>query len=84
MTVEALIALLISTQVGLAGMFVWHLFKCRDTRVDIAAIRGCIERLQTDIGNHEHGMRGQLHEHANALARNTLEIEVIKRKVDPR
>lgn len=80
MSVEALIVILISAQGGLLAMFIVHLFKCRDTRVDIAAIRGSIERIQRDIGDHEHGMRGQLHAHANALTRNEMDIEVLKHR----
>ncbi len=73
-----LIKILIGTQSALAGMFVYHLFKCRDTRVDIATICKSIERIEHDIGDHERGIRGQLHEHSRFLTRHELDIETIK------
>lgn len=80
MDIDSVVKILIGCQAGLLGMFIWHLFKCRDTRVDIAAIRGSIERIQRDIGDHEHGMRGQLHEHAQALTRIGLDVDVLKER----
>lgn len=86
MDADSLIKILIASQAGLLSMFVFHLFRCRDTRVDIAAIRGSIERIQKDIGDHEHGMRGQLHQQAQTLTRHEMDIAVfrIKSGQDPR
>lgn len=84
MSVDTLINILIGSQAGLFGLLVWHLFKDRDSRIDIAAIRQSVASIAHEIGDHERGMRGQLHEHANHLTRNTMDIEVLKRKADPR
>lgn len=75
MALDDLVKLLIGLQVSLAGMFTWHLFKCRDTRIDIATIKGSIARIEHDIGDHERGIRGQLHQQAQALTRHELELD---------
>lgn len=67
MSTDELLKVLIGTQLGLASMFVWHLFKCRDTRIDIATIRGSIDRIQHDIGDHETGIRGEQHRQTRIL-----------------
>lgn len=84
MSVDTLINILIGSQAGMFGLLVWHLFKDRDSRIDIASIRQSMETIVHEIGDHERGMRGQLHEHANVLTRNAMDIELLKRKVDPR
>ncbi len=67
-----LIKLLIGTQISLGSMFVWHLFKCRDTRIDIATIKQLLDRIERDIGDHEHGIRGELHRHSSYLTRHEM------------
>lgn len=78
MALDDLVKLLIGIQVSLAGMFSWHLFKCRDTRIDIAIIKAAIERIEHDIGDHERGIRGQLHQQAQALTRHELDLERVR------
>lgn len=73
-----LVKLLIAVQLTLAGMFGWHLFKCRDTRVDIATIKGAVARIEHDIGDHERGIRGQLHQHSQALTRHELDLALVR------
>ncbi len=72
MSEAELIKILIGTQISLAGMFVWHLFKCRDTRIDIATIKQALDRIERDIGDHEHGIRGELHRHSSYLTRHEM------------
>ena len=78
MSVEAVLIILASCNAGLLGLLVWHLFKCRDTRIDIATIKGSIARIEHDIGDHERGIRGQLHQQAQALTRHELDLERVR------
>jgi hypothetical protein len=75
-----LIKILLGTQSALAGMFVWHLFRCRDTRIDIATICKAIERIEHEIGDHERGIRGQLHQHSQFLTRHEMDLDVMRSK----
>lgn len=67
MSTDDLLKILIGTQAGLAAMFVWHLFKCRDTRVDLATIKGAVARIERDIGDHDSGIRGEQHRQTRIL-----------------
>lgn len=64
-----IIKILIVSQGGLLAMFIWHLFKCRDVRIDIATIKGSIEGIAKEIGSHDTGIRGALHKHHNHITR---------------
>lgn len=64
-----LIKILIACNAGLLGMFLHHIVKCRDTRVDIATIKGSISSIAKEIGDHESGIRKRLHDMQNALVR---------------
>ena len=46
MSVEQVLYILIACNAGLLGMFIAHLAKCRDTRVDIAVIKATLERIE--------------------------------------
>lgn len=80
MPVETIIYILIGCQAGLLGMLVMHLFKCRDTRVDIATIKRDVSQIAREVGDHNNGMRGTLHEHSQYLSRHELDIENLKRR----
>lgn len=79
-----IIKILIACQAGLLGMFVWHLFRCRDVRIDIATIRGVLERMAADIGSHETGLRGQVHDQQNQLLRIDGRVAALERRGDER
>jgi hypothetical protein len=77
MPIEALINVLIASQAGLLGLFVWHLFKCRDTRVDIAKIHQSLERIEHEVGDHERGIRGELHRQTRILTEHEYRLKKI-------
>lgn len=68
MDADSLVKLLIASQAGLLGMFVWHLFKCRDTRVDIASIKQSLSIIEHEVGDHERGIRGEMHRQTKVLS----------------
>lgn len=80
MTEADVIKILIAGQSGLLGMFIWHLFKCRDVRIDIATIRGAMEQIRQEIGTHETGLRGTVHKTANTVSALNGEVAELKRR----
>lgn len=79
-----IIKILIACQAGLLAMFIWHLFKCRDVRIDIAMIKGAIDGIAKEIGSHETGIRGSLHRHHNSIAKIEGRLETLEDSKDPR
>lgn len=43
-------------------------------------LAGDVRRIKDDIGNHETGIRGMLHEHAQMLTRHEIELERLKKQ----
>lgn len=41
-----------------------------------------IRRLEQEVGTHETGIRGTLHEHAGVLTRHEMDIHMLKAKLD--
>lgn len=80
MTIEMILRILIAAQSGLLGMFIWHLFKCRDTRVELATMRALMERVVQDIGTHDTGLRGTVHKTANEVTALRGEISILQRQ----
>ncbi len=43
-------------------MFTWHLFKCRDIRVDVSSLRSDLNHLLDQVGRDSYsGMRKMVH-----------------------
>jgi len=80
MELEAVVTILIGSQAGLLGIFIWHLFKCRDTRVDLASIKQSLAIIQHEIGDHDRGIRGEMHQHTNFLTRHEMQLAILNRK----
>lgn len=71
---------------GQTGIVAWlanalwrHVNDCRQVREQLGGIAVDIRRIKEDIGDHEHGIRGWLHEQAGALTRHELDIERLKK-----
>ena len=59
---------ILTTCVGaIAGLLWRHIDQCKSVHSKLADITGCVKRIQEDIGSHETGLRGEVHEHTNAL-----------------
>jgi hypothetical protein len=78
-TIEALLALLIACDAGLLGLFVTHLFKCRDIRVDLASMRVELDALYNQVGRDSYsGMRKMVH----GMEGNTPMLMELDRRID--
>lgn len=80
MSTEALINILIGSQAGLLGIFIWHLFKCRDTRVDISSIKQSLANIEHEVGDHERGIRGELHRQTKILSEHSFRLHKLDRE----
>jgi hypothetical protein len=55
--------------IGVLFALWWHhAVTCRKTGEDIAVIKAILVRIETDIGTHETGLRGQVHKLACDIA----------------
>ena len=64
----ALFSVLTTCIGALAGLLWRHIEQCKIVHTKLAEISGALGRLQTDIGTHETGIRGNIHEQGRALA----------------
>jgi hypothetical protein len=55
--------------IGLAVGLFQHVKECRDVRTEIAEIKAIAQHVRAELGNHETGIRGQLHEHRKHLVK---------------
>ena len=99
MSVEQVLYILIACNAGLLGMFVWHLFKCRDTRIDMAVIKNTLDRMEKaenrevqalwdQVGrDSDHGMRKVVHAVGylpSKFVELDRDLEELRKRVDQR
>lgn len=79
MSVEWVLGILVAAQAGLLSFYIHHIIACnkrdRDRAAEnlqintqLAAITEALKRLQTDVGTHETGLRGQVHALRNEVS----------------
>lgn len=77
--------LLTAGAIATIAKLLWdHIQHCREVHSKLASIEGKVDRVMTDIGTHETGMRGTIHKTANAVTALQMEISVLKRHGDDR
>lgn len=68
----------------IVGAMLWHIIRDHEIQSRHSTE---IERLKTDVGDHDTGMRGQLHKHSNLIGRvqavaffigNKLKLSIMK------
>lgn len=62
-----ILGIFVTVIILICGALVQHIKECRDVRTLLAEIGSDLKRVQADIGDHDSGMRGDLHEHGRAL-----------------
>ncbi len=63
----------------LASQLWAHVIKCGHVSADISRINADVERMKSDIGTHEMGMRGDLHRIASRCQEHELRITNLER-----
>lgn len=66
---------------GFLGSRLWaHVVECKGVATDVAYMKSDVERMKQDIGTHDTGLRGNVHQTANLCAGHELRIAVLERE----
>lgn len=80
----AVIALQTTIVGAIAAAFWVHVGHCKDVAAAMARIETSVDRLTVDIGTHDTGLRGHVHETANRVTEHGLKIAMLERGVSAR
>jgi hypothetical protein len=89
-SIQWVLGILIAAQAGLLSFYIHHIIACntRDNirakeneqiKTSLAGITEVLRRVQTDIGTHETGLRGQVHQLASDIAPYVVRSQMEKR-----
>lgn len=82
-TLQWAIGLLVTVNMGVTGWLaarLWaHVMECRTVGEKVATHAGDLERMKEDIGTHDTGMRGHLHDTAGMCTQHELRITLLER-----
>ncbi len=83
-TLQWAIGILVTINMGISGWLaarLWtHVTECRSTGEKVAMQGADLERMKQDIGTHDSGMRGHLHETASMCTQHELRLSLLERK----
>lgn len=72
---------LLTVVIGAIAAALWaHVGHCKDVASAVARIETSVARLSTDIGTHETGLRGAVHEVANRVSEQGMRISLLERE----
>jgi len=72
-----------SAIVGAIAAALWvHVGHCKEIAAAMARLQATVERLAQDIGTHDTGLRGAVHETANRVTEHGLKIAMLERIQD--
>lgn len=78
------IGILITVLMAIMGFFatqLWgHVVECRQIMARLEGISKDVERMKSDIGTHDSGMRGHIHATANLCTQHEMRLTVLERK----
>ena len=81
-TIGILVTALIAV-IGFIGSRLWtHVVECQNTGEKVAAIWADVERMKSDIGTHDQGMRGEIHRTSTRVTEHELRILILERKTE--
>lgn len=67
--------------IGFLAKALWaHVVECREVRAQLGGIVEALKVITNEIGDHDRGIRGELHKHTQFLTRHEMDIETLKRK----
>lgn len=67
--------------VGAIAAALWvHVGHCKDVAAAVARMEATIERLSQDIGTHDTGLRGHVHETANRVTEHGMKIAMLEQR----
>jgi len=78
------LGILVTVQIAVVGFIakaLWtHVVECRRVGETLAGMASDISRIKEDIGNHESGIRGRLHEIGGLVNEQELRIHMLEEK----
>lgn len=88
MSVEAILGVIIACLAGLLLFYIQHIVACNarerqrakdhaELSTQLAVISSTINDIKDEIGDHESGMRGQLHDHSGTLSQLVLRVNIL-------
>lgn len=69
-----LLGILITVVIGLAIAIFNHVRECREPRSQLATLESEVNRIKEDIGTHDSGMRGHIHQIANDVSQVAVNV----------
>lgn len=67
--------------IAFIGSRLWsHVVECKHVSNDIAYMKSDLERMKEDIGTHDTGLRGNVHQVANLYTNHEMRISILERK----
>ena len=76
---------LLTITIGAIATALWaHVGHCKDVASMVARMDARLERVAQDIGTHETGIRGAVHENANRITELSMKLSLLERREDER
>ena len=76
---------LLTIVIGAIAAALWtHIGHCKDVAAMVARMDARLERVSQDIGTHETGIRGAVHEIANRVTELSMKVALLERRGDDR
>lgn len=73
--------LLVAGAIATIAKLLWeHIQHCKEVHGKLSEISGDVKRIQQDIGTHETGMRGAIHETANRMTELSMKMSMLERQ----
>lgn len=74
-----------TTAIGAIVAALWaHVGHCKDVASRLAEVGTDVKRLKEDVGDHNHGLRGDIRAHTTAIFKLDARMELFERRNDQR
>lgn len=72
---------LVTAAIGAVAAALWaHVGHCKEVAASVARMETMVERLSGEIGSHETGLRGSVHEIANRTTEYGMRLSMLERE----
>jgi hypothetical protein len=65
---EALLGIVITLQLALLGWFIYHSSQCTAFHERVASLEADVKSIKAEVGDHESGLRGSVHDLRNQIS----------------
>jgi hypothetical protein len=72
---------LLTITIGAIAAALWaHVGHCKEVSAAVARMEARLERLAIDVGTHETGLRGAVHETANRVTEISMKLSLLEKR----